>query len=170
MSVTDRLWPLPRHRPWIALGLAIVVVELVGASGAIFTSIGLEAWYGTLIRPDVAPPNWVFGPVWSGLFALMGIAVWRLWKAGVVDGHEEASWALTVFAIHFVVNLAWSAVFFGLQSLWGGLVVIAILWVFIVTLIRIFARIDRWAGLLLIPYLLWVTFAAYLNYAFWILN
>ncbi|MFB6134576.1 MAG: TspO/MBR family protein [Halanaeroarchaeum sp.] len=170
MDVRKRLWGLPRRRSLLALGIAIVIVELVGASGAIFTAMGLETWYGTLTRPTLAPPNWVFGPVWTALFGLMGVAVWLVWKAGAIDGNEDATWALTVFAIHFVVNLAWSGAFFGLQSLWGGMAVILVLWAFVVTVIRVFARIDLRAALLLVPYLLWVTFAAYLNYAFWLLN
>lgn len=169
-TALDRLWSFPSRRPWIALGVAILACEIVGASGAIFTSIGLESWYPGLNRPDIAPPNWVFGPVWTTLFALMGIAVWLVWKEADGPRSRPARIAIGVFAVHFVVNIAWSGVFFGAQSLLGGLVVIVVLWAFIVLSIAVFARVDRRAGLLLLPYLAWVTFAGYLNYSFWLVN
>ena len=109
----------------------------VRASGSIFTTQSLSTWYGTLQRPVIAPPNWVFCPVWTVLF---------------------------------VLNVGWSAVFFGLQELGWGLAVIGLLWLLIVTTMWAFDRIDRRAALLFVPYLLWVSFAAYLNYRFWVLN
>jgi tryptophan-rich sensory protein len=160
---------LPHDRPVVALVLAVLSVELVGASGAVFTAQGLDAWYGTLQRPALAPPNWVFGPVWTTLFALMGGAVWLVWRR-VDAASREARIALAVFAVHFVANLAWSAAFFGLQEIAWGLAVIGVLWVLIVATIRAFDRVDRRAAVLLVPYLLWVSFAAYLNYRFWVLN
>jgi len=163
-------WSYPNRRPWIALAIAIVACELVGASGTIFTAMGLETWYATLTRPDLAPPNWVFGPVWTTLFALMGIAVWLVWKRATGERSRAGRLAIGIFAVHFAVNVAWSAVFFGLQSLFYGLVVIALLWVLIVVTMVAFYRVDRRAGVLLVPYLAWVSFASYLNYAFWVLN
>ncbi|WP_199722669.1 TspO/MBR family protein [Haloplanus aerogenes] len=162
---------LPDRRPRLSLVLAVIAVELVGASGAVFTARGLTPWYGTLQRPALAPPNWVFGPVWTVLFALMGIAVWLVWRrlhGSAAD--RRARVALAVFAIHFVANLAWSAAFFGLQSVDLGLAVILVLLALILLTIRAFAWVDRRAALLLVPYLLWVCFAAYLNYRFWVLN
>ncbi|MFB6183312.1 MAG: TspO/MBR family protein [Haloarculaceae archaeon] len=169
-SVTERLSRLPRKRPLVSLAVAVLACELVGSSGSVFTVVGLESWYATLARPALAPPNWVFGPVWTALFALMGVAVWLVWRA--VDGPRAgvARVALGVFAAHFVLNVGWSAVFFGLRSLLGGLVVIVALWLAIVVTILVFDRVDRRAAALLIPYLAWVTFAGYLNYAFWRLN
>lgn len=167
---TRSLWSFPRRRPWVALAVAILGVELVGASGAIFTSVGLESWYPSLTRPDLAPPSWVFAPVWTTLFALMGIAVWLVWRGQGGEQARRQRVALLVFAGHFVLNLAWSAVFFGLQSLGGGLVMIGLLWLSILATIVVFDRVDRRAGLLLVPYLAWVTFAGYLNYSFWALN
>lgn len=164
------IWTLPERRPWVTLATAIIATEIVGASGSIFTTMGLESWYPALTSPSLAPPNWVFAPVWSTLFALMGVAVWRIWRRTSGDRSGSARVALLVFAIHFVVNIAWSGVFFGLQSLLWGLIVIGLLWVVIVLTMWAFARVDRPAALLLVPYLGWVTFAAYLNYAFWALN
>ncbi|MFW5924396.1 MAG: TspO/MBR family protein [archaeon] len=170
MAVTTRLGSLPNRRPWTSLVVAVVATELVGASGAIFTSQGLESWYPALERPEFAPQNWVFAPVWTTLFLLMGVAVWLVWREASGDHSRAARFAIGVFAAHFVVNVAWSAVFFGQQSLSGGLVVIGVLWLAIVATILAFGRVDRRAGLLLVPYLLWVSFASYLNYAFWTLN
>lgn len=168
--MAQSIWSLPDRYPWLSLAIAIVAVELVGSSGAIFTSMGLESWYPALTRPSVAPPNWLFGPVWGALFALLGVAVWRIWRRANSEQARAARIALGIFAIHFAVNVAWSGVFFGLQSLLGGLIVIGVLWVLIVGTMWAFARVDRTAALLFVPYLAWVTFAAYLNYAFYMLN
>ncbi|AKH98237.1 TspO/MBR family protein [Halanaeroarchaeum sulfurireducens] len=170
MASNSRLWSLPNRRPWLSLLFAIIGTELVGASGSIFTSMGLSTWYPTLTRPAIAPPDWIFAPVWTVLFALMGVAVWLVWRKASGERAHAARLALALFAGHFVVNIAWSAVYFGLQSLRGGLVVIVVLWALIVATIGAFARVDRRAGLLLVPYLAWVSFAAYLNYAFWAVN
>lgn len=160
---------LPHDRPLLTLLLCIVAVELVGASGGIFTVSGLEEWYQTLERPAQAPPDWVFAPVWTLLFAVMGLALWLVWRqAMAVPGKTKV--AVIVFGIHFVANLGWSAVFFGLKELGWGLVVIVLLWILIVTTIWAFARVDRRAAALLVPYLLWVSFATYLNYGFYTLN
>jgi tryptophan-rich sensory protein len=171
MSLRQRTHRLPHERPRLSLVLAILVVELVGAAGAVFTAQGLESWYGTLQRPAFAPPNWVFGPVWTTLFALMGVAVWLVWRR--LDSprtERRARVALAVFAIHFLANLGWSAAFFGLQSVTLGLAVIVVLLALIALTMWAFDRVDRRAALLLVPYLLWTAFAAYLNYRFWVLN
>ena len=165
----SRLRRLPRTRPWLALLLAVLVVEVVGASGAVFTAQGLAAWYGTLERPALAPPNWVFGPVWTTLFALMGVAVWLVWRR-IETAPRRARLALAAFAGQFALNLAWSAAFFGAQAIGLGLIVIALLWLAIGVTIAAFDRVDRRAAVLLVPYLLWVSFALYLNYEFWVLN
>jgi len=161
----------PRRRPVASLVAAVVACELVGASGAVFTATGLESWYSTLARPPLAPPNWVFGPVWTTLFALMGVAVWLVWRRlSSPRAERRARAALAVFAVHFAANLAWSAAFFGLQSVDLGLAVIVVLLALILLTVLAFDRVDRRAALLLVPYVLWTTFAAYLNYRFWVLN
>jgi tryptophan-rich sensory protein len=172
MSVLRPRWRrLPNERPRLSLILVVLVVELVGVSGSVFTARGLTTWYGTLEQPALAPPNWVFGPVWTILFALMGGAVWLVWRrVGSPRMDRRARAALGVFAFHFVANLAWSAAFFGLQSVELGLAVMFVLLVMIVLTMGAFARVDHRAALLLVPYLLWVCFAAYLNYQFWLLN
>jgi tryptophan-rich sensory protein len=171
MSLRQRTHRLPHERPRLSLVLSILAVELVGAAGAVFTAQGLASWYGTLQRPALAPPNWVFGPVWTTLFALMGVAVWLVWRR--LDSPRtarSARVALAVFAVHFLANLGWSAAFFGLQSVSLGLAVILVLLALIALTMRTFDRVDRRAAILLVPYLLWTAFAAYLNYRFWVLN
>lgn len=160
---------LARTRPILALALTILTVEIIGASGAIFTAQGLSVWYGTLQRPALAPPNWVFGPVWTILFALIGVALWLVWRQAN-SSPTAVRLAVGVFAIHFAFNLGWSAVFFGMQEIGLGLVVIIALWMLIMVTMWAFNRADRRAALLLVPYLLWVSFATYLNYQFWVLN
>lgn len=168
-SLAARFRRFPHDRPILSLALAILIVEVVGASGAIFTAQGLTTWYDTLQRPALAPPNWVFGPVWTTLFALIGVALWLVWRR--LDSAPRAvRIAFGIFVIHFGFNLGWSAVFFRLQEIGWGLVVIGVLWLLIVATMWAFNRVDRRAALLLVPYLLWVSFAAYLNHRFWILN
>ena len=166
----SRLSDLPQRRPLASLALAVVACELVGASGAVFTASGLESWYGSLARPELAPPNWVFGPVWTTLFALMGAAAWLVWRE--LDGPDRgaARRALWLFAGQFGLNVAWSAAFFGARSIAAGLAVIVALWLAILGTVLAFERVDRRAAALLLPYLAWVSFAGYLNYAFWTLN
>ena len=168
-SLVARFRRLPRDRPVVALAIAILTVEIVGASGSIFTVQGLGTWYDTIQQPALAPPNWVFGPVWTALFALIGVALWLVWRQ-VASSPREVRLGFGVFVLHFVFNLGWSAVFFGLQEIGWGLAVIGLLWVLIVATMWAFDRVDRRAALLLVPYLLWVSFAAYLNYRFWVLN
>ncbi len=164
-----RLHQFPHERPILALVLTVLTVEIIGASGALFTSTGLNTWYATLERPALAPPNWVFGPVWTTLFALIGIALWLVWRQLASSPHEVRL-AFGVFVIHFGFNLGWSAVFFGMQEIGWGLAVIGALWVSIVATMWTFYRVDRRAAVLLVPYLLWVSFAAFLNYQFLVLN
>ena len=169
MSLPSRLYRLPHRRPVLTLGLAILLVEVVGASGAVFTAQGLGAWYSSLARPALAPPNWVFGPVWTALFALIGAAVWLVWRRAD-ESPAAVKLAMVVFVVHFAFNLGWSLVFFGMRELGAGLAVIAVLWLLILATMWAFDRVDRRAAALLVPYLLWVSFATYLNYAFWVLN
>ncbi|MFC6731345.1 TspO/MBR family protein [Haladaptatus sp. GCM10025893] len=159
---------LPDRRPIATLAAAILLSELVGALGTVFTGPQINTWYTTLAKPAFNPPNWVFGPVWTTLFALMGAAAWLVWRRGFDQTAVRV--ALSAFALQFALNVGWSAAFFGLESPQLGLVVIIALWVAIVATIALFDRVDRRAALLLVPYLAWVTFAAVLNYHIWRLN
>jgi len=149
------------------LALAVVICNAVGAAPALVTATGSGSWYDSLVRPALAPPNWVFGPVWTALFTLLGVAVYLVLRDGT--GRQRRV-AFGLFVAQYALNVAWTLVFFGDQDITGGLVVIAALWVLIVATLAAFSRIRRAAGSLLVPYLTWVSFAAYLNYGFWTLN
>ncbi|WP_232703418.1 TspO/MBR family protein [Halobacterium wangiae] len=149
------------------LVVAVVVCEVVGASPALVTATGSGTWYETLTQPALAPPNWVFGPVWTTLFALLGVGVYLVLRDG--RGRQRTV-AFGLFVAQYVLNVSWTLVFFGGENIAGGLAVIAALWALIVATIVAFWRVRPVAGALLLPYLAWVSFAAYLNYAFWTLN
>jgi len=164
----DVLASLPDRRPKLSLAVSVLVCELVGASGTLVSGSGVTVWYPSLTKPAFNPPAWVFGPVWTTLFALLGVAAWLVWRAGLDKRIVRV--ALGLFAAQYVVQVAWSGVFFGLRNPLGGLVVIAVLWAGIVATVAAFDRVDRRAALLLVPYLVWVSFAAVLNYELWRLN
>ncbi|KQC12421.1 MAG: TspO protein [Methanosaeta sp. SDB] len=136
--------------------------------GSIFTTPNVPTWYAALARPFFAPPDWVFAPVWTALFTLMGISAYLVWREGPTDPGVKT--ALAVFVLQLIVNVSWSAAFFGLQSPLAGLFVIAVLWALIALNIQMFRGISRTAGTLLLPYIIWVSFAVVLNFAIWRLN
>lgn len=147
--------------------LSLVICFAASGIGALFTTPQIGGWYATLNRPEIAPPNWVFGPVWTLLFAMMAIAAWLVWKKA---GLRQAALPLTLFAVQLVLNVLWSVLFFGLENPFLALLEIVILWLFILATTMTFFRHSRLAGSLMVPYLCWVTFAAVLNYGFWTLN
>ena len=150
------------------LAIAILVSLSAGAIGSVFTFSAIGSWYAFLNKPAFAPPNWVFGPVWTTLYALMGIAAFLVWKSGWE--RKEVKVALGVFGLQFFLNATWSIVFFGLQSPGWALVNIIALWIAIVWTIIVFYRISKPAAYLILPYIFWVSFASYLNYSIWMLN
>lgn len=152
----------------VKLFISIAIPLLVGLVGSAVTFPAIPAWYATLTKPAFSPPNWLFGPVWTVLYILMGIAFYLVWKKGTKS--EKVRAAIWVYGIQLVVNALWSAVFFGLRSPPGGFVVIILLLVLIIAMIRQFYRVNTWAAYLLVPYLLWVAFATVLNLNVWILN
>ncbi len=147
---------------------SILICEAAGIIGSFFTMSQIESWYVTLQMPAFSPPNYVFGPVWTTLYALMGVALFLVWREGLNTQHVKK--ALGVFAVQLVLNSLWSIVFFGLHSPLGALVVIVALLVSIVWSMIEFYKISRAATWLLVPYLLWVSFATYLNAAIWYIN
>lgn len=169
VSFWSRVRQFPHHRPLFTLAICIVSVELVGASGGIFTAQGLNGWFGSLQKPAFSPPGQVIGAVWTILFALTGAALWLVWRQARVSPRTVRG-AFGVFVVHFIFNLGWSATFFGLRDPGWALAVIGILWLLILATMWTFDRADRRAAVLLVPYLLWVSFAAYLNYQIWLLN
>jgi len=153
---------------WLKLIICIVVSELAGIIGSIFTSSAIPTWYATLEKPVLNPPNWVFMPVWTTLFILMGIAAFLIWRKGL--NKKGVRIALLIFLIQLALNTLWSIIFFGLHNPGLAFLEIIILWLAILANIISFYKIYRPASYLLIPYILWVSFAAYLNYAIWSLS
>jgi len=156
------------RRSWGQLLTAIIIVQVAGLIGSVATFTSITTWYNTLVKPSFNPPNWIFGPVWTTLYILMGIALFLVWRNGLKK--KRVKFAFWVFIVHLFVNAGWSIVFFGLHSLFGGFVMIIILVLFIVALIWKFYEIDKRAAYLLIPYIVWVSFAGILNTAVWLLN
>lgn len=153
---------------WAKLFTSIVVSQLAGIIGSLFTSPNIGPWYSTLQKPSFAPPNWVFGPVWTTLFLLMGIAAYLVWNAGLRN--KQVKIALGIFTGQLVLNTLWSIIFFGMRAPGAAFVEIVILWLAIIATIIAFAKISKPAAWLLVPYLCWVSFASVLNYYIFRLN
>jgi tryptophan-rich sensory protein len=152
---------------WISLVPFVVVCFTAAAIGSLFTSTSINTWYTQLRRPEWTPPNWIFGPVWTALYLMMAISAWLVWR--------DASWpqaglALALFAVQLVLNSLWSVIFFGLHRIGTAFGEILILWTMIVATAVAFLPISLLATWLLIPYLLWVVFASYLNFRIWQMN
>lgn len=154
----------PRH-PWWGLVGWLALCFAAAAAGGLATDTG--AWFDALRKPPWNPPNWVFSPVWTTLYALMAVAAWLVWKR---RGFGAASTALALFLVQLALNVAWSFLFFAAQSPGLAFAEIVVLWAAILATVVAFWRIRPLAGALLLPYLAWVTFAAALNFAIWRLN
>ena len=150
------------------LALGIGLCEAVGLSAGYFTSSSVDSWYRTLILPSIAPPNWVFAPVWTVLYAMMGVALAYLWASP--PNAIGRKWALRWFWIQLALNFAWSAVFFGWRAPAAGYAIICALWFAIGALMWTGARAARPVFWWLLPYLAWVTFASALNFGILSLN
>jgi benzodiazapine receptor len=151
----------------IALALSVGICFGAAGIGFLFTMPSLRGWYASLQRPAWAPPNWVFGPVWSALYLCMGVAAWLVWRRLETPG---AKLALALFVIQLMCNVLWSALFFGIRNPGVAFGEIMLLWVLILSTLVSFRPISPAAGWLMVPYLLWVSFAAALNFVFWRLN
>ena len=150
------------------IGLAgWLIVSFIAAAIGGAASIQAGPFYTQLIRPDWAPPPWIFGPVWTALYALMGVAAWLVWRVG---GFRAAQSALTLFLAQLALNALWSWLFFAWHRGALAFVDILLLWALIVATLIAFWRISALAGALIVPYLLWVSFASALNYSVWQLN
>jgi tryptophan-rich sensory protein len=152
----------------LKLIVAVFICEIAGVIGSVFTVASIPAWYATINKPWFTPPNWLFGPVWTTLFLLMGISLYFIWDKGFSD--KKSRLAIYVFAIQLALNVIWSILFFGLQNPFIAFTEIIVLWIAILANIVVFYRISKKAGILLVPYIVWVTIAALLNYSVWILN
>jgi len=152
----------------LKLVLSIAVCQGAGLIGTIFTVSSIESWYNLLNQPSFRPPNFLFGPVWTILYTLMGISLYWIWTVGTKK--KEVRKALKLFAVHLVFNATWSIVFFGMHNIPLSLINILVLWILIIMVMIKFYRIDKKASLILLPYLAWVSFATILNYNIFLLN
>jgi tryptophan-rich sensory protein len=148
--------------------ISIAVPLLVGGLSGIATARGVQQWYPSLVKPAFNPPAWIFGPVWTLLYVMMGIAAFLVWQQGWEKASVRA--ALAVFAVQLLLNGLWSILFFGMQSPGLAFGEIILLWLSILATVMLCWRVTAAAGLLLLPYAGWVTFAAVLNGSIWILN
>ena len=151
------------------LGLVLFVLLCFAAAGigSFFTAPSIADWYAGLRKPGWTPPSWIFGPVWTLLYMSMAVAAWLVWRRVGLSG---AGVPLAIFGIQLALNTAWSVIFFGQHSIGLALVDIVLLWLAILATIIAFLPVSSLAGWLLVPYLLWVTFAAALNLSIWSMN
>ncbi len=146
--------------------LSIITANMAGLLGSVFTAQNIPVWYASIQKPALTPPNWIFAPVWTALFIMMGVSLYLVWEKGL----EKNRLAVSVFGVQLGLNTLWSFLFFGLNNPFYAFIEIIILWLAIAATIFLFRRISRKAAWLLVPYIIWVSFAAFLNYSVWILN
>jgi tryptophan-rich sensory protein len=151
----------------LKLVTSVILCQIAGFLGSLFTTPAIPTWYKTLNKPFFTPPNWIFSPVWISLFVLMGISLFFVWRR---PDHPQFKPALLFFFVQLILNIFWSIAFFGLKSPLLGLMDIVLLWIAILFTILNFFKVSKFSGALLVPYLLWVSFAALLNFFLWILN
>jgi translocator protein len=142
------------------LVVSIAIPLIAGALGSVFTTPAVKSWYLTINKPAWNPPSWVFAPVWTTLFVMMGVALYLVWSKKMNKGVRLA---LNIFAAQLALNVFWSVIFFGWESFWLAYAEIILLWIFILLTIVKFWKVDKTAGWLLLPYILWVSFASFLN-------
>ena len=148
--------------------IAIATCLIAGSIGAFATQSSVNTWYITLNKPFFNPPNWIFAPVWTTLYILMGIAAGRVWSNGF--HHKWVKTAMYHFIFQLLLNTLWSLVFFGLKQVLGALIVIICLLSLVLFTFKWFKIVDKIAAYLLIPYIMWVCFALVLNFSIWQLN
>jgi benzodiazapine receptor len=148
--------------------VSIVICQLAGYVGSIFTTPEIGIWYAALEKPFFSPPNWVFAPVWTTLFLLMGISLYLIWEKQVLN--EGRGFAISIFIFQLALNILWSLLFFGFHSPLAAFIEIIALWIMILFTIEDFSKISKLSAWLLLPYILWVSFAGVLNFFIWWLN
>ena len=152
---------------WISLICWLGICFAVAGVSGRWTASEIPAWYHTLTRPAIAPPNWLFGPVWSLLYALMAVAAWQVWESAA---SPMRTWGLALFMVQLALNFAWSLIFFRQHAIGAALVEVVVLWTAIGATTLVFARVTPVAAWLMAPYWAWVSFATVLNEEFWRLN
>ena len=148
--------------------ISILIPLVVGGIAGFFTSSGVEGWYAAANKPWFNPPNWLFAPVWTVLYILMGISLFLIWKSQAPGTLKQT--ALILFVLQLTLNFFWSLIFFKMQQPGWAFIEIAAMWLAILFTIFCFGKISSTAAWLLVPYICWVSFAAVLNYAIWKLN
>lgn len=167
MTTTPETTANTTGRSILALAGFLLLSFAAGAIGGRATYPAIPGWYQSLEKPSWTPPEWLFGPAWTTLYILMGVAAWLVWRHG---GWRSQKRPLTLFVVQVVLNALWSIFFFGMRNPGLGMAEIVFLWLAILATLIAFWRVSRVAGGLMIPYLGWVTFAAALNFAIWRLN
>lgn len=152
----------------IKLIIAIAIPVAVGGISGFFTATGVDSWYQTINKPSWNPPGWIFAPVWTTLYVMMGVALFLVWKSDSSEVLKKT--AITLFTIQLVLNFFWSFIFFDQQQIGWALVEIIAMWIFILLTIFAFGNVSKLAAWLLVPYISWVSFATILNYTIWKLN
>ncbi len=160
-------WNRPKDNYWV-LALSILVAQLSGVIGSFFTFSAISTWYVYLNKPFFSPPNYLFGPVWTLLYALMGISAYLVWRRHQFGKKSLPFWH--VYWTQLALNALWSILFFGLKSTGLAFIEILAMWYFISRSIQEGNKIDAWSAYLLYPYLAWVSFASLLNLSIWLLN
>lgn len=153
---------------YMKLFISILIPLIVGGLSGFFTSSGVNGWYAVANKPWFNPPNWIFAPVWTALYILMGIAFYIIWKANAESGIKQT--AIIFFAAQMILNFFWSLIFFKMQQPGWAFAEIILMWVAILLTIIWFGKISSIAAWLLVPYICWVSFAMVLNYSIWKLN
>ena len=148
--------------------ISILIPLVVGFTSSFFTASGVSTWFQTIEKPSWNPPNWLFAPVWTSLYILMGISLFLIWK-NKFDQQKKRT-ALILFAFQLLLNFLWSFIFFGQHQIGWALADIVVLWLALLATIFAFAPLNRTAAWLLVPYISWVSFAALLNFSIWTLN
>ena len=154
--------------------VSVLAAQMAGIIGSFFTFSSVQSWYAFLQKPFFAPPSWLFAPAWITLYTLMGIAAFLVWssyaKASDGQAKKKIKIALWLYGIQLVLNALWSVIFFGMRNPGLAFVEIIVLWILILVVTVKFFKVEKVAGYLFVPYLLWVSFAAILNFAVWRLN
>lgn len=162
-AVHNRPW-----KNWMKLIVSIAVPLIVGGTASFFTVTGLGSWYSSINKPSWNPPNSVFGPVWTTLYIMMGIALFLVWKSDAPKLQKQN--AIVLWVVQLAFNFMWSFIFFNQHQIGWAMADIVVLWFFILLTIIAFSKISKLAAWLLVPYISWVTFASLLNYSIWQLN
>ena len=151
----------------LALGALLALSAAVASVSGVATVHSVGSWYPALVKPSFNPPNWLFGPVWLVLYAAMAVAAWRVWRQ---RDRLKVRRALSLYGGQMALNFAWSLIFFGLRQITAAVADILALLVVLAITLAAFWKVDRFAGLLMVPYLVWIMFAALLTFAIWRLN